>query len=53
MAKDKVETTEEAPVSDRQKRWESYLANYAQKNPVKYASKLANGEFKEIPPSFK
>lgn len=36
----------------RAERWEAYVANYAEKNPVKYAAKKKNGEFDKIPDSF-
>lgn len=39
--------------SDRQARWDAYLARYASENPVKYAAKKANKEFDVIPSSFK
>lgn len=44
----KVEKKEDA----RQTRWEAYVQNYAEENPVKYAAKKANGEFDKIPDSF-
>lgn len=47
------ETKEKVEKSDRQLRWEAHVERYAVKNPVKYASKKANGEFDEIPDSFK
>lgn len=49
-----VEKKEDAKVekSDRQARWEKHVANYAIKNPVKYAAKKANKEFDTIPASF-
>lgn len=37
---------------EREARWEKYLSNYEVKNPVKFASKKANGEFDTIPASF-
>jgi len=43
----------DAPKGEREARWEKFLANYAQKNPVKFASKKKNGEFDSIPDSFK
>lgn len=65
MAKDKeikdVEIEEEtkevvgeAPVADsaRSARWKKFLDGYKVLNPVKFASKEANGEFKRIPDSF-
>lgn len=33
--------------------WLKFVANYATKNPVKYAQKKANGEFDKIPANFK
>ena len=39
--------------SPLQVKWEKFLEGYAVKNPVKYARKLANGEFDKIPASFK
>jgi len=58
MSKKALEITEagvkvEAPKGDREARFEKFLANYAQKNPVKFASKKKNGEFDNIPDSFK
>lgn len=56
MAKEKIEVGDEkivAPKGDRQARWDKYVENYRVKNPVKYASKKANGEFDEIPVSFR
>lgn len=44
---------EEAPRGDREKRWDDFVANYQVKNPVKFATKKANGEFDKIPASFK
>ncbi len=51
MAKDieKVEKKEKTP---REIRWEKFLESYAVNNPVKFASKKANGEFDHIPASF-
>ncbi len=43
----------DAPKGARELRWQKFLENYAQKNPVKFASKKANGEFDSIPDSFK
>lgn len=43
----------EKTLTDREKRWEAFLAGYAVKNPVKFASKKANGEFDNIPVTFK
>jgi len=45
----------EIPVSDkgRKARWEAHLDLYKARNPVKFATKEANGEFKDIPASFK
>jgi len=55
-AKGKIEVQDSgvdvAPKGDREARWEKFLANYAQKNPVKFASKKKNGEFDKIPESF-
>ena len=58
MTEKKIKVGEEgveqaAPVSDRELRWQKFLAHYATKNPVKFASKKANGEFGTIPASFK
>lgn len=39
--------------SERELLWAEYLENYKKKNPVKFARKEANGEFKSPPPSFK
>lgn len=53
MAKEK-ESPKEAPKADpRQERWEAFVKRYAVLNPVKHASKKANGEFDKIPASFK
>jgi hypothetical protein len=46
-----VEETPKAD-SERMKLWKEYVANYKIKNPVKGASKEANGEFKVPPVSF-
>ncbi len=37
----------------RERRWKDLLDAYKVQNPVKYESKKANGEFKNIPDSFK
>lgn len=65
-AEEVVEAVEEAPaleevvieaapkdLSDRERRWLKHLAAYKDRNPVKYAIKEKNGEFKEIPASFR
>jgi hypothetical protein len=52
MAKDSETKAEKAPKTPRDIRWEKFLEGYAVKNPVKYASKKANGEFDKIPDSF-
>lgn len=65
-AAEEVEAVEEAPAleevvieaapketSDRERRWLKHLAAYKDRNPVKYAIKEKNGEFKEIPASFR
>lgn len=39
--------------SDRELRWENYVAGYKAQSPVKFASKDKNGEFDKIPDSFK
>jgi hypothetical protein len=52
----KEDMMEEVPArkkSDREIRWEQFVAAYAISNPVKYAGKKANGEFEKIPDSFK
>ena len=38
---------------DREARWATHLEKYEASNPVKFAAKSKNGEFKKIPPSFK
>jgi hypothetical protein len=38
--------------SERELRWEKFVAGYAVASPVKFASKKANGEFDKIPASF-
>lgn len=48
VVKEKVVKEKDA----RQLRWDAYVAGYAEKNPVKYAAKKANGEFDKIPDSF-
>lgn len=50
MAKEDIK---EEKKSERQVRWEKFVANYAILKPVKYASKKKNGEFDQIPASFK
>lgn len=58
MAKKDIEEDvideQEAPVEvgSRAARWKKHLAEYKVKNPVKFASKEANGEFKSIPDTF-
>lgn len=57
MAKKDIEEDvideQEAPVAgSRAARWKKHLAEYKVKNPVKFASKEANGEFKSIPDTF-
>ncbi|RJQ33890.1 hypothetical protein C4568_03755 [Candidatus Parcubacteria bacterium] len=42
-----------APAGDRKARWEKFLADAEKQNPVKFAVKKANGEFDEIPESFR
>jgi hypothetical protein len=42
-----------APKSDRDLRWEVFLAAHAKQNPVKHAQRLAAGELSKIPDSFK
>jgi hypothetical protein len=37
---------------ERQLRWEALLESYEKRNPVKFASKKARGEFDKIPDSF-
>ena len=44
---------EGAEQGDREALWKEYLANYKAKNPVKFATKEARGEFKVPPVSFK
>lgn len=44
---------EEQPKGDREKRWQAYVADYAIKNPVKFAAKNERGEFDKVPASFK
>jgi len=53
MAKE-LENKEEkkAVKSERAKRWEAYVAAYAEHNPTKYAAKKARGEFDTIPDLF-
>jgi hypothetical protein len=69
MAKDKVDAASDVPPEfapaegpdsggpvDPEVRatlWQEYLARYQARNPRKYAEKLARGDFKEIPASFK
>ena len=50
MAKE-IEKKEEK-VSERDALWQEYIAGYKLKNPVKFASKDARGEFAKIPDSF-
>lgn len=40
-------------IDDRQATWDKFLANYEKENPVKFFKKKANGEFDQIPDSFK
>lgn len=48
----KEEKTVKTP-DERESRWLAHLAKYQAANPVKFASKKANGEFDEIPLTFK
>ena len=50
MSKEKEEKVEQ---TDREKRWEAFLVAHAKQNPVKHAQRLAAGELKVIPASFK
>lgn len=46
MAKNEVKEVEAAaPKSALAEEWEKFLAHYKSKNPVKYAHKLAQGQF--------
>lgn len=42
----------EIEVSPREALWAEYVENYKKSNPVKFAQKEANGEFKKIHTSF-
>lgn len=42
-----------APKGAREARWAKFLEDYKVLNPVKFASKKANGEFDSIPDTFK
>ena len=58
MAEKKLKSNEDIvpqtePRSEREELWLQYIENYKKSNPVKYARKEANGEFKKIPDSFK
>jgi hypothetical protein len=57
MAKEKakIDVSPASPAStgDREARWQAYVANYQRHNPVKWARKEANGEFKTVPPTFR
>lgn len=46
---DVVEVKAPKVISEREKLWKEYVANYKTKNPVKAAAKEANGEF-DVPP---
>ncbi len=48
MAKEKVET----PDTEREARWDAFLARHEKQNPAKHAVKKAAGEFDKIPDSF-
>lgn len=48
-----VEIVSKEVKSDRDARWEAYVAAYAKANPVKYEAKKARGEFKQVPDSFR
>ena len=39
--------------SEREERWEKLLADYEKRNPAKFASKKAAGQFDKIPDDFK
>lgn len=43
---------EKKEVSERQKLWDEYVANYKVKNPVKWEAKNARGQFDTIPDAF-
>lgn len=57
MSKRKKEKAPEPVVKekkdDRKKRYEEVLKRYEVRNPKKYASKKKNGEYKDIPKTFK
>ncbi len=48
-----IEEAESVKADPRVRAWEAFVANYAIKNPVKYAAKKARGEFDKIPATFK
>ncbi len=52
--KEEVVVAKKAPVATdaRSPRWNKFVEAYKVSNPVKYASKKANGEFDKIPDSF-
>lgn len=43
----------DAPKSEREARWNSYVENYKKENPAKWELKKKRGEFDKIPDSFK
>jgi hypothetical protein len=55
MTKDKVEKVEEVVVpekkSERQARWDAFLAKHEKQNPEKHAARLKAGEL-EMPENF-
>ena len=51
LKEEEIKTKPES--GDREARWEAFLASYQASNPVKFASKQANGEFESIPGSFR
>lgn len=53
MAKEEVKKVEKEEVkSDRQVRWEAFLAKYEKSNPAKFESRKQEGKFNSIPDSF-
>lgn len=52
LKEEKIEKAPEKVETEREKRWKAHVDNYKAANPVKYARKLANGEFNKIPDTF-
>lgn len=50
---DKAEKADKVEMSEREARWQAFLARHKEQNPEKHAMRLAAGEFNKIPDSFR